>query len=149
MGIPLAGEQPWGIRGPHGPTTVVGVRFVAGEAVLDNAALHARSPVEQGVAFSNDPARKGRGERVAFVWVASAGERLVGACTVELWIDRAKGEGWKSPSDHVNRMSAAVRGVVDVAGISDSERRSLGAWLARTQPEAWAKAPELAKALGS
>ncbi|MEZ0229947.1 MAG: YwhD family protein [Planctomycetota bacterium] len=140
-------EQPWRLQGPSGPVAVLGVVFEGDLATLDNGALHARSHLEAGIRFSEDPAAQGKGERVRNVWVAHAAGKLVGACSVELWIDRAAGTGWKRPIDHVNRMSNAVRGNIDVADLSLAQRTSLAELLAKAEPIAWEKSTELRQAL--
>lgn len=142
-------EQPWRLQGPSGPVAVVGVVFEGDEATLDNGALHNRSHLEVGVRFSEDPAAKGKGERLRNVWVAESGGKFIGACTVEAWVDRATGQGWKKPIDHVNRMSSAVRGTMDLAELSPAQKASLATLLGRADPQAWAKSSELRQALGA
>jgi len=145
-------EQPWSFRGPDGLVSVLGIVFEGDLATLDNAALHARSHVEAGIRFSEEDAARGRGERVVCVWVVYPGqgppESYHGACSVELWIDRASGTGFKKPIDHVNRMSEAVRGRIDVAELNPTQRESLAALLSAFSQRAWERSSEeLRKAL--
>ncbi len=140
-------EQPWRIQGPSGPVSVVAVVFEGDVATLDNGALHARSHLEAGVRFSEDPAAKGKGEHVKNVWVVSSTGKLTGATTAELWVDRASGTGWKRTIDHVNRMSNAVRGSIDVADLSPAQKTSLAELLAKLDAPAWEKSAELRAAL--
>ena len=152
-GMKLVGQDvPWILPGPDGTVSVLGVVFAGDEAILDNGALHARSHLEQGVRFSEDPAAKGRGERVLSVWVTYPGalaERYHGAVTATAWIDRAAKTGWKRPIDHVNRMSDAVRGKVDLSELSAAQRASLAELLRDFAPKAWDAAPEdLRRVLG-
>lgn len=143
-----SGEPPVSFPGPSGPTTVIAVVFRGDEATVDNGALHARSKVETGVRFTQDEAARGRGERVHVVWVASATDRFLGACSAEMWIDRATNQGWKRVSDLVNRMSSAVTGKIDL-DLSDVQRRSLGELLARLDPAAWERSSALRGALAT
>src|SRR5258706_12024935 len=119
-------DVPSVVPGPSGPTSILGIVFDGDDPGIDNGALHARSHLEAGIRFAEDPALVGKGERVVNVWVAALGrgalERFLGAVSVELWIDRASGRGFQKLSDHVNRMSAAVRGKVDLAHLSPVQR---------------------------
>src|SRR5579871_5147357 len=134
-------DRPWTFPGPDGVVSVTGVVFSGEEASIDNGALHARGHLEAGIKFSDDPAARGVGERLLYVWVVHPGhgapERYTGACTAELWIDRAAKKGFKSPIEHVNRMSAAVRGTIDVAALSAEKKRSLALLLEAYAPRAW------------
>ncbi|HZV03413.1 MAG TPA: YwhD family protein [Planctomycetota bacterium] len=144
-------DQPWTFPGPDGIVSVVGVAFDGDVAVIDNGALHSRGHLEAGIKFSQDDAGRGRGERVLYVWVTHPGhgvpERYHGACTAELWIDRPSKKGWKSPVDHVNRMTAAVRGTIDVAALSAEQKRGLAHLLEAYAPGAWEASPSLRQAL--
>ncbi len=139
-------EQPWSFRGPDGVVSVLGIVFEGDLATLDNAALHARSHLEAGILFSEEAAARGRGEHVAYVWVVYPGQGLApryhGACSVDLWIDSASKTGFKRPLDHVNRMSEAVRGRIDVAALNPAQRASLAALLSGFSPRAWESSSE-------
>src|SRR5262245_61926435 len=119
-----SGEPPVVVPGPKGTTSVIAVVIEGDRATVDNGALHARSRVEAGVRFTQDPAAHGCGERVRIVWVASTADRFVGAVATELWIDRAANQGWKRVSDLVNKMSAAVSGKLEVADLEPAQRSS-------------------------
>jgi hypothetical protein len=148
VGIELSkGEQPWNVPGPKGPTAVIAVVLEGDEATLDNGALHARSKPEVGVRFSQDPAAQGKGERLRLVWVASAAGSFVGAVAVDLWIDRATKTGFKRVNEHVNRMTAAVRGTFDLADLSATQKKSVAALLERVAADTWKGSSELQKAL--
>jgi hypothetical protein len=144
-------DRPWTFPGPDGIVSVVGVAFDAQGATIDNGALHSRGHLEAGIKLSQDEAARGQGERVLYVWVTHPGagvpERYHGACTAELWIDRASRKGWKSPIDHVNRMTAAVRGTIDVAALSAEQKRSLASLLEAYAPKAWEASQALRQAL--
>jgi hypothetical protein len=148
MAFKMAGsEQPWRVQGPSGPVTIVAVVLQGDEAVLDNGALHARSQAEVGVRFSQDPAGRGKGEPVRIVWIATSDERFTGVSSVELWIDRASGTGWKNTVDQVNSMSHAVRGTIDGKDLTAGQKKSLATLLAKLEPGMWEKSVELKKAL--
>ncbi|MBI3726100.1 YwhD family protein [bacterium] len=139
-------DVPSVVPGPSGLTSILGVVFLGDEPAIDNGALHARSHLETGIAFGEDPALAGRGERFVNVWVAALGrsalERFLGATSVEVWIDREAGRGWKKLADHVNRMSAAVRGKVDLQHLSAVQRKNLAKLLSQLAPAAWEKTGE-------
>ena len=152
MGVKIVGqEQPWTVPGPSGTVSVLGVVFSGGEPALDNGALHSRGEAERGIRFSPDPAARGRGAPVVNVWVAYPGaglaERFVSAVSVELWVDRASGTGFKDLAEQVNRMSAAVRGRIDVPHLRATERLALARLLEAYAPRAWAASGELQAAL--
>ena len=74
--------------------------------------------------------------------------RRYAACAVELWIDRAAKTGFKRHVDHVNRMSAAVRGTIDLGALSTAQRASLAVLLEAFAPGALARSrAELTAAL--
>src|SRR4051812_256674 len=99
-------DQPTVLPGPSGTVSILGVVFEGDEATLDNGALHSRSHLDAGVRFSEDPAAQGKGERVVSVWIAHPGSgpatSYLGLCSVEAWVDRATGTGWKRLTEHVN-----------------------------------------------
>src|SRR5581483_658334 len=137
--------------GPDGTVTVIGVVFEGDEAVIDNGALHARSHLEGGVRFSEDAAARGKGEKLVSVWVTHPGvlaERFHGAVAAVAWVDRATKSGWKKPIDHVNRMSDAVRGKIDLGELSPGQRGGLAKLLRELSAKAWeASSEELRRAL--
>jgi hypothetical protein len=145
-------ELPTVVPGPSGIVTILGVVFEGDEATLDNGALHSRSHLEAGIRFGPDG--QGKGERVVNVWVAHPGQgpapSYLGLASVESWIDRSSGTGWKDVASHVNRMTATVRGKVDLPHLNAEQKKSLAALLQAFAPKAWtASSAELRQALGA
>lgn len=142
-------DRPTVVPGPSGPISIVGIVFEGDEATVDNGALHARSHLEAGTKFSDDPATKGKGERVVNVWVACEGvvpERFLGAVSCELWVDRASGRGYKKLIEHVNRMSHAAGGRIDLPHLSPAQAKGLGRLLGALSPAAWERTGEALRA---
>ncbi len=146
-GFNMAGhEQPTVVPGPSGLVSVLGIVFKGDEAILDNGVLHSRSPLEAGIRFGDDPGAQGKGERVVSVWLTHPGRgpapSYLGLCSVESWVDRAAGTGWKRVADHVNRMTDAVRGRVDLPHLNAAQKASLAALLRTSSAEAWSRSSE-------
>ncbi|MBE3552276.1 MAG: YwhD family protein [Kyrpidia tusciae] len=109
---------------------------------VDKGALHAKSRVERGISFSDDPARLGQGRRVAVVWVSLGRNEQhqpcvhgLGAC--EMWVNEGDQTGYKRLAEHVNQMDQAVKGRVSVDVLGSEERRRLADFFAENHRDVW------------
>ncbi len=97
------------------------------QVTLDAGALHGRAAVENGIQFTADRSTVADGRRHIILWVAIRPEggrpkALHGAAASEMLIDRAHGTGWKVMAEHINRLAGAMRGQVQLEGLSAPER---------------------------
>jgi hypothetical protein len=117
--------------------------------VVDNGALHGRSHRERGVRWLDDPAARGRGDRIAVAWVTirdgGPDAPCVGVVAGEFWVDAASRTGFKDLAAHTNGICSAARGKMEVAALTPAQRRALGDFLAAHSPGGWAATPPLVK----
>ncbi len=128
------------------PQTLVTALTVTplGEVTLDAGALHGRSAMEGRFTFV--PTRAQVGEPTQpwwIVWLAvelDAWNQLLrykGLSVCELAINPERWTGFKSLAEHVNRMSEAMRGVVNVTRLPPHERMAVKAQLFAIGKEQW------------
>ncbi|MDI3328184.1 MAG: YwhD family protein [Alicyclobacillaceae bacterium] len=126
-------------EGLEGLTAVV----IDGDAIwVDRAALHAKSRVERGIQFSDDEARRGRGRRVAVVWVSMGRSTegrpcLKGLAACDMWIDDESKTGYKRLAEHVNQMDRAVKGRIELGALSREQKQRLARFFAEEHGEVW------------
>jgi hypothetical protein len=145
MVVPGAGPGGLGV-------SVYGVVFTDDGAFLDNGSLHGRSFLEVDMVWVAGKDELGQASRVPIVWLAREGmperpQAFIGMVAVEMFIDPQARRGWKDFSWHVNRMTDAVRGQVDIGLLSAAERRSLKALLEGLDEEWLSRSEAIRKAL--
>lgn len=147
--LQLVGTRP----GPHSHLGGLAAILVDGDrATVSPGALHAKSPVEQGVRWVDDPAQVPGARQYWVVWIAqggAGGRGVRGAVASPMWIDRQAMVGYKHLARHVNDMSRALKGVIDLEGLSDAQRRAVGEAIRARAPQVWeATDPAVRAALG-
>ncbi|MDI3256423.1 MAG: YwhD family protein [Kyrpidia sp.] len=133
-------------RTPEELSGLTAVLMDGEDVYVDRGALHAKSRVERGVAFSDDPSRRGRGRRVALVWVSLGRNAehkpcIHGLAACEMWVDGEAKTGFKRLAEHVNQMERAVKGRVDLDVLTPDEKRRLAAFFAAEHRDVWEAAP--------
>lgn len=112
---------------------------------IDNGAIHAKSRVERGVQFVRDRAEVPNPRLILGLWITlhryEHGQGYYGAMPFELWIDDEAQKGYKNLSEQVNNMDKAVRGQVQVSGLSASLRARIAEFLQSVRPDLWENAP--------
>ncbi|WPD19830.1 YwhD family protein [Thermaerobacter composti] len=138
MRLPLVGSR----TGSHSHMGGLAAILVDGDrAEVAPAALHAKSRVEQGVRWVDDPAQVPAGRQYWVVWIAqggAGGRGIRGAVASPMWIDRQAMVGYKHLAGHVNDMSRAMKGVVDLSGLTAAQRRAVGEAIRARAPQVWA-----------
>ena len=136
--------------GPHSHLGGLAAVLVDGEqAQVAPGALHARSPVEVGVRWVDSRDQVPRGRCYWVVWIAQGGGRdggrgIRGAVASPMWIDREAMVGYKHLAGHVNDMSRAMKGVVDLRQLTPVQRRAVRDAIVAKAPQVWeATAPEV------
>ncbi len=139
------------------PQTLVTVLVVSpeGSVRVDPGALHGRSELESGLRFVTQREQLHQAERHWFVWAAveleaSSGAllRYKGLAVSEVWVDRAGKAGYKVLAEHVNRMSEAWRGMVNLKTLDAGAKGVIREQLVALGPELWQRsAPALQEAL--
>ncbi|HEY8416802.1 MAG TPA: YwhD family protein [Limnochordales bacterium] len=145
----VSADNAYGGRGAKLTAVVVdGAR-----AWFDEAALHGRTAIEQAVRWVKTPEEVPNGRWVYPVWVyirpaAGGGFRYYGLVAVSMLIDEDNGVGWKSLPHHVNQLSKAMNGHVDLSVLNDEARAALREAL-RQYPEVLENSSdEIKQALG-
>ncbi|AIQ71898.1 MULTISPECIES: YwhD family protein [Paenibacillus] len=121
-------------------------------AVIDIGAMHAKSKVEKGIKFSMNREDVPNGRQVWVVWVAvdrTLEAQFYGGITAcEMWIDTEARRGWKILAEHVNKLDAALKRKIDVAGLGAVEKSALKSLLISHNETWWnASSDELKAAL--
>lgn len=122
----VSGENAYGGRGAKLTAIVVD----GDRAWFDEAALHGRTAVEQTVTWAKSPEEVPAGRTVNPVWVyirpAGRGSfQYYGLVAVSMIIDEENGVGYKSLGEHVNQLSKAMNGQVDVSLLSEEGLEAL------------------------
>ena len=149
MRLQLVGTR----SGPHSHLGGLAAILVDGdEAQVSPGALHAKSPVEQGVRWVDDPSQVPSGRPYWVVWIAQgggSGRGVRGAVASPMWIDREAMVGYKQLARHVNDMSRALKGVIDLGELTPAQRRAVGRAIRSRAPQVWeATDPSVRAALG-
>lgn len=125
--LPLvSGDNEYGGRGAKLTAIVVD----GDEARFEEEALHGRTALEQSVTWVDSEDDVPAGRTIYSVWVyirpAARGTfRYFGLVAVSMLIDEENGVGYKSLGDHVNKLSTAMGGAVDVGILDDAGRAAL------------------------
>lgn len=145
----VAGDHAYGGRGAKLTAIVVD----GDRAWWDEAALHGRTAVEQSVTWAKSPDEVPSGRTVNPVWVyirpAGGGKfRYYGLVAVSMVIDEQNGVGYKNLAEHVNQLSKAMNGEVDVSALDEQGLAALRTAL-NEYPEVLANSSdELKQAIG-
>lgn len=145
----VSADHRYGGRG----ATLTAVIVDGDKAWFEEAALHGRTVLEQRVRWVNqrDAVPNGRVVNPVWVYVRPAGKgefQYYGLVACEMLIDETNGVGYKYLADHVNRLSKAMEGAVDLSLLSDTGREALRKALAE-YPQVLANSrPEVKEALG-
>ena len=122
-----------------------------GTIVLDPAALHGRSELEQSLQVAPAFDRIQNAQTYWVIWVAAEVDdagvpaRYAGLTASELWVDPVEKLGYKLLAEHVNRMTDAARGECALPMLGARERALIAAQLASLGPGAWARASDALK----
>lgn len=127
------------------PQTLVATLVIGpdGSVRLDGGALHGRSELESGLQIVQKRELVGEGISCWIVWVvveldeADKPLRYKGLSTSELFVNPDKRLGYRSLAEHVNRMSEAMRGGVNLTRLSAQERQKVKAQLMAIGAELW------------
>lgn len=142
----VSAENAYGGRGAK-LTAIV----VDGErAWFDEAALHGRTALEQSIRWVKSPDEVPNGRSVHPVWVyirpaGGGGFRYYGLVAVSMLIDEDNGVGYKNLADHVNKLSKAMNGTVDVSALDEQGLAALRQALGK-YPEVLANSSDELKA---
>ncbi len=127
--IPLSA----GVGEVMAPQTLVTAFILAPDGTIrvDAGALHGRSEIERQVAMVSRQEFLEEGQPFFVVWVAIEIDaanhpvRYKGLSVCRMLIDPKQQVGYKSLSEHVNRMSEAMRGDVNISRLSPEQRRTV------------------------
>lgn len=123
----------------------------SGEVKLDPGVLHGRSELEESLTMMAKRDLVGDGQTWQVVWVAieldQAGTpvRYKGLSVAEILVNASKRVGYKSLAEHVNRMSEAMRGGVNVAKLTVQVRPIVARQLMSIGAEWWDHATDALK----
>lgn len=128
-----------GARSQHSHIGGLAAILVDGDqATVSPGALHAKSPVEAGVRWVDDRSQVPQGRCYWVVWIAQGGGRGIrGAVASPMWIDRQAMVGYKHLPGHVNDMSRAMKGVVDLQSLTPAQRRAVRDAILAKAPQVW------------
>lgn len=146
----VSGENEYGGRGAKLTAIVVD----GDKAWFDEAALHGRTALEQSITWVQSPKEVPNGRTIYPVWVyirpaARGSFRYYGLVAVDMIIDEENNVGFKRLGEHVNRLSHAMNGTVDVSLLDEKGRAALLEAL-RQYPEVLANSSdELKEAVGA
>ncbi|MFD1708699.1 YwhD family protein [Siminovitchia sediminis] len=107
----------------------------AGEAWIEEQAMHARSKTERGVKYVKDRNEfpEDGAKKYWVIWVAvdikEEGPYYAGIGACELLINRPARRGFKSMPEHVNHMDKAMKGMVIVDHMDAKSRKVLADFL--------------------
>ena len=114
-----------------------------GAITLDPGALHGRSAIEHSVQFVPQRTQLANPQCYWLIWVAvelDASDqplRYKGLAVSELWIDGTNRLGYKVLAEHVNRMSEALRGGVNLKSLDANARALIARQLTTVSTEVW------------
>lgn len=120
----------------------------AGEAWIEEQAMHARSKTERGVKYLKDRTELPEEGTKAYwiIWVAvdrkPEGPYYAGVTACELLINRPARRGYKSMPEHVNHLDKAMKGHVIVHNMDEKSRNILGNFLKEYDKDMWQRANE-------
>lgn len=125
------------------------VDVAEGTAVVDIAAMHARSEVEKGIKFSPNKEEVVNGKAYWLVWVTieqlQTGAYYAGVTACEMIIDREARRGYKLLPEHVNRMDKSLKRHIIVDHMDEPSKIVLGQFLKQHNPNMWNASSEKLK----
>lgn len=106
-----------------GKATVITAILIDGDkAWFDDAATHGRTPLEQGIEWKSSPDEVENGRRIDIVWLyikPAKGDYVYhGATYSHMLIDEAAKTGYKHLAGHANQLAKALKGGIDLEGMS-------------------------------
>lgn len=117
------------------------IDVVAGDAVIDIGALHARSVVEKGIKFLTVKEDVPNGKPYWLVWVTidrkQEGPYYAGVTACEMTVDREIRRGYKSLPEHVNRMDKSLKRQIIVDHMDAKSKKVLAEFLRGHNEELW------------
>jgi hypothetical protein len=153
MELNLTGRPVGGHGAPDDFATLSAVLIDGEHIFIDNGAIHGKSRVERGVDFrsATSPEQVPGARRIALVWVMLArfegGMGYNGVTAAEIFVDEEKKVGYKSMAALVNQMDGAMKGKVDLARLSEEEKKRLAKFMEELRPDLWGNMPEEKKEL--
>ena len=135
------------------PQTLVAALILTpdGHAKLDAGALHGRSDLESQLTWVTQRALVAQGQSYWIVWVAielDAVEKPVrykGLSACEMVVNPKQQVGYKSLAEHVNRMSEAMRGGINLTKLKSESRALVQQQLIHLSQELWDHSSDLLK----
>jgi hypothetical protein len=132
------------------PQTLLSALVLAPDGAIrvDPGALHGRSEIESSVRLARRREELAEPQLWRLIWVAieldeaNRPVRYKGLAASELWIDRARDLGYKVLAEHVNRMSEALRGGLNLKALDQRAKQQIARQLESLSAEAWAKSAE-------
>ncbi|WP_201714503.1 YwhD family protein [Rossellomorea arthrocnemi] len=123
-----------------------------GEATIEIGALHARSPIEKGIKFTNNREDSAGGKTYWLIWVTidrmENGPYYAGVTACELVVNREKRRGYKSMPEHVNNMDKSIKRKIVLDHLDDKSKGILMDFLKKHDAGMWERSmDELKEAL--
>jgi YwhD family len=123
-----------------------------GEATIEIGALHARSPIEKGIKFTNNREDSAGGKTYWLIWVTidrmENGPYYAGVTACELVVNREKRRGYKSMPEHVNNMDKSIKRKIVLDHLDDKSKGILTDFLKKHDAGMWERSKdELKEAL--
>ncbi|MBO8141497.1 MAG: YwhD family protein [Firmicutes bacterium] len=145
----VSADNAYGGRGAKLTAVVVD----GSRAWFDEAALHGRTALEQGIRWVKSPDEVPNGRSVYPVWVyirpaPGGGFRYAGLVAVSMLIDETNKVGYKSLPEHVNQLSRTMNGAIDLRLLSPEGRTALLEALKRYPDVLENSSAEVKQALG-
>ncbi len=119
-----------------------------GTITVDPGALHGRSELEASIRFAKRREELTEPQTYWLVWVAveldaaDSPRCFKGLAASELWVAASQHLGYKSLGEHVNRMSEALRGSVNVKILDARAIASIRQQLQALGAELWERSPQ-------
>ncbi|NMH70640.1 hypothetical protein HF072_17810 [Bacillus sp. RO3] len=123
-----------------------------GVATIEVGAMHARSPIEKGIKFTNNREDSAGGKLYWLIWVTidrmENGPYYAGVTACELVVNREKRRGYKSMPEHVNNMDKSIKRKIVLDHLDDKSKGILKDFLVKHDEGMWERSKEeLKKAL--
>jgi hypothetical protein len=123
-----------------------------GEATIEIGALHARSPIEKRIKFTNNREDSAGGKLYWLIWVTidlmDEGPYYAGVTACELVVNKEKRRGYKSMPEHVNHMDKSIKRHIIVDQMDEKSKGILAEFLKNHDQGMWDRSkPELKEAL--
>ncbi|BCB05976.1 YwhD family protein [Bacillus sp. KH172YL63] len=123
-----------------------------GVATIEVGAMHARSPIEKGIKFTNNREDSAGGKLYWLIWVTidrlDTGPYYAGVTACELVVNREKRRGYKSMPEHVNNMDKSIKRKIVLDHMDDKSKGILKGFLQTHDAGMWERSKdELKEAL--